>query len=39
MNEHLNIEEFYRGLDSLFAEKKTGEVTGYLEGWLKKAGN
>lgn len=39
MNEHLNIEEFYRGLDALFAEKQTGEVTGYLEDWLQKAEN
>ena len=39
MNEHLNIEEFYRGLDALFAEKQTGEVTGYLKDWLQKAEN
>lgn len=37
INENLNIEEFYRGLDRLFSEKNKEAVKDYLEEWYAKS--
>lgn len=37
MDDRMNIQEFYNGLDIMFQKKDTKETMRYLEGWLKTA--